>query len=147
MVTRDSDERDTEPATECRALVDSARRDFGKTGLALSGVLFTLASGSAVGAAFVCKSPSGFLSGNLSAHGAPITCSGLTPGYWGTHPTLWPATLQVGTCAAAPCTKSVDWTGGTPFSNFFNCAGGGVIYSTYSMMQVIWLTGNLDPNQ
>jgi hypothetical protein len=127
--------------------VNTTRRDLAKSGLMLSGVMLTLASRSAVGGNFVCKSPSGFLSGNLSAHGTPITCSGRSSGYWGTHPTQWPAPYQAGTCSNSTCTQAADWSHGTTFRSVFNCNGQGTIYAQYSMMQVVWLGGNLDPNQ
>lgn len=127
--------------------VNDSRRQFTKSGLAVSGVLLTLASRSAVGGNFVCKSPSGFLSGNLSQHGTPTTCSGLSPGYWGTHPAQWPMPYQPGKCNHKTCTTAADWSKGTSFRSVFNCNGQGVIYSQYSMMQVVWLTGNADPAQ
>lgn len=133
------------PARELPA--DESRRHFGKTTLAASGILLTLASRSSVGGNFICKSPSGFLSGNLSAHGTPVTCSGLSPGYWGTHPAQWPMPYQPGSCTANPCTNPAAWTGGTAFRSVFNCAGNGTLYAQYTLMQVIWLTGNLDPFQ
>ncbi|TAN75820.1 MAG: hypothetical protein EPN14_08360 [Gallionella sp.] len=126
--------------------VDESRRRFTKSGLAVSGVLLTLASRSALGNGFVCKSPSGFLSGNVSAHGTPQTCSGLTPGYWGNRPNGWPLPYLPGTCHSQ-CSNVSGWTGGTIFSNVFNCNGNGSIYNTYTMMQVIWLGGGGDPYQ
>lgn len=138
---------DSEHTVEQGIVVDKSRRQFAKTGLAVSGVLLTLSSRSAVGGNFVCKSPSGFLSGNLSAHGTPVTCSGLSPGYWGTHPVQWPMPYLPGLCAKNPCTNAADWSGGTPFCSVFNCAGNGTRYARYTLMQVIWLTGNLDPSQ
>lgn len=68
--------------------VNESRRRFGKSGLAVSGVLATLASRPVLGGE-VCKSPSGFLSGNLSTHGQQPVCEGRSPGYWKTH-TNWP---------------------------------------------------------
>jgi hypothetical protein len=61
--------------------LDTSRRRFTKSGLAVSGVLVTLASRPVLGSP-VCKSPSGFLSGNLSTHGTPPVCAGRSPGYW-----------------------------------------------------------------
>jgi hypothetical protein len=72
----------------CGNRVNESRRRFGMAGLAASGVLATLASRPVLGAE-VCKSPSGFLSGNLSTHGTPPVCAGRSPGYWKTH-TNWP---------------------------------------------------------
>lgn len=131
--------------------VDESRRRFTKSGLAVSGVLLTLASRSALGGDFVCKSPSGFLSGNVSAHGKPQTCSGRTPGYWGRNrPAQWPSPYLPGQCNSSSgnsCTNVSEWSGGTEFSSVFNCSGNGSIYKNYSMMQVIWLGGGGDPHQ
>lgn len=55
-------------------LVNDSRRRFGKTGLAASGVLLTLASRSALGAGAL--SPSGFISGNVSQQGATTSSLG-----------------------------------------------------------------------
>lgn len=70
-------------------LKSAGRRRFGKSGLAVSGVLATLASSPVLGDV-ICKSPSGFYSGNLSTHGKPPVCSGRSPGYWKNHLTDWP---------------------------------------------------------
>lgn len=64
-------------------LVNPSRRRFGKAGLATSGVLATLAARPVLGDP-VCKTPSGFLSGNLSRPGSSV-CQGRSPGYWKTH--------------------------------------------------------------
>jgi hypothetical protein len=125
---------------------NDSRRDFTKSGLLLSGILLTLASRSALGGNFTCKSPSGFLSGNLSNHGTPSTCSGKSPGYWGNQPAQWPRPYQPGICKKS-CTKIANWSGGTAFRSIFNCTGQGQIYLPYSMMQVLWLPGNADPAQ
>ncbi|MDP2785870.1 MAG: hypothetical protein Q8O38_14960, partial [Sulfurimicrobium sp.] len=138
--------------------VDESRRRFTKSGLAISGVILTLASRPVLGD-FVCKSPSGFLSGNVSAHGTPLLCSGLTPGYWGNwggsgpQPNMWPSPYLPGEwkkCdrqTGASCTHVSEWSGGTLFSSVFNCNGNGTIYSSYTMMQVIWLGGGGDTDQ
>lgn len=130
--------------------VDESRRRFTKSGLAVSGVLLTLASRSALGNGFVCKSPSGFLSGNVSAHGNPQLCSGRTPGYWGTHPEQWPLPYLPGSCSGSTlrsCTQASNWSGGTLFSSVFDCSINGSIYNGYTMMQVIWMAGGTDPHQ
>lgn len=130
--------------------VDGSRRRFTKSGLVASGVLLTLASRSALGTGFVCKSPSGFLSVNASTHGTPKTCSGRTPGYWGTHPEQWPSPYLPGTCDFSngkSCSSVEDWSGGTLFSSVFNCNNKGSKYKRYSMMKVIWLGGGGDPDQ
>jgi hypothetical protein len=135
--------------------VDESRRRFTKSGLAVSGVMLTLASKHSLGGGLVCKSPSGFLSGNLSTHGAPKYCSGCTPGYWATHggggpqPNGWPSPYQPGTCSGTQ-THYASWSGGTKFNDRqfgFQCNGFGQVYKPYSMMQVLLLSGGGDPNQ
>jgi len=142
--------------------VDVSRRRFTKSGLAVSGVLLTLASrpslggGTGGGGGFTCKTPSGFTSANLSQHGTPKTCSGRTPGYWGTntdtsHP--WPLPYKTGKCIDTKKTQDYrSWsiTGATMFKDStlgFHCTGYGARYLNYSMMQVILLGGSGDPYQ
>ncbi|TCS38585.1 hypothetical protein EDC30_102324 [Paucimonas lemoignei] len=67
----------------------SSRRQFTKAGLGLSGVVLSLASRPVLGDV-VCKSPSGFLSGNASTHGPQPVCKGRSPGYWKNHKESWP---------------------------------------------------------
>lgn len=131
--------------TDRKPSVDASRRRL--AGVSASGILLTLASRTTLGGQFLCKTPSGFLSGNLSQHGTPITCGGVSPGYWGTHPTQWPLPYQAGACSTKTCTQSTDWSGGTLFRSVFNCTGHGMIYLNVSLMQVIWLSGNADPAQ
>ena len=131
--------------------IDGTRRRFTTSGLVVSGVLLTLASRPSLGGV-VCKSPSGFLSGNTSTHGSPQTCIGRTPGYWGNHPENWPSPYLPGSCnkKVGACTDSANWTGGTRFAdmgNGFHINNNGSIYLNYSMMQVIWLGGGGDPHQ
>lgn len=68
------------PRPESRP-VDLSRRKLGM-GLGVSAV-FTLASRPVL--AGQCMSPSSAASGNLSAHGTPPTCAGLTPAQWVAH--------------------------------------------------------------
>lgn len=71
-------------------IANESRRRFGKSGLAASGVILTLASQQGM-AALTCKSPSGSLSGNLKSHHGPApTCSGRSPGYWKKDHGDWP---------------------------------------------------------
>ena len=60
------------------------RRRLLKAGAAATPVVMTLLSRPAFGwnSANQCKTPSGFLSGNLSQTGNAQYCSGVTPGYW-----------------------------------------------------------------
>jgi hypothetical protein len=69
--------------------VANSRREFTKTSLGLSGVILSLASRPVLGDV-VCKSPSGFLSGNASTHGPQPVCQGRSPGYWKNHADSWP---------------------------------------------------------
>jgi hypothetical protein len=127
--------------------VDESRRHATKSGLALSGVLLTLASRPSLGAD-VCKTPSGFMSANLSFHGTPITCAGLSPGYWGNHPEAWPSPYQADTAAVPKKgkTAAIPATLGTMFNNVSLGFRGGN-FAGKSMMGVIWLGGQGDPYQ
>lgn len=132
--------------------VDASRRHFTKSGLAVSGVLLTLASRSAL-AQVACKSPSGYQSGNVSQHGTPVTCSGLTPGGWQntvTHP--WPSPYSPGTCTEINGGGNCKtWANdGTMFNDpflGFNCTNNGLPFASRSMMQVILLNGQNDATQ
>ena len=79
-------------------LVDESRRHFTKSGLVVSGVLLTLVSrpslggGGGYGGGHVCKSPSGFLSGNLSHHGSHQHGGGKSCDYWRTNCHSWGST-------------------------------------------------------
>ncbi len=97
--------------------VDESRRRFTKSGVAASGVLLTLASRPVLGDV-VCKSPSGFLSGNQSSHGTPSICQGRSPGYWKNHVESWPI---------PPDTK---------FINTFPC-GPTSVYAKYTLLQLV----------
>lgn len=97
---------------------NASRRRFGKSGLAASGVLITLASRPVLGTE-VCKSPSGFLSGNLSTHGPAPICKGRSPGYWKNH-TKWPIPNRT-TCK---------------FSSVFTCPRGSP-YAKVTMLELL----------
>lgn len=60
---------------------DKSRRSFAKSGLVASGILLTLSSRPVLGAT-VCVSPSGFISGNTSTHGALPVCDGRSAGFY-----------------------------------------------------------------
>ncbi len=97
--------------------VNNARRRFAKSGLAASGIILTLRSRSVM-AGTVCKSPSGFLSGNQSSHGPqPIACA-RSPGYWKEHPGAWPISTNA------------------KFNDVFGCSYHSP-YAKYTMMQVL----------
>lgn len=149
--------------------VDQSRRRFTKSGAVVSGVLLTVASRPSMGGGWggggwggggkggwVCKTPSGFLSANLSQHGKSQTCSGRTPGYWGTncdssHP--WPTPYKIGTCTNTKYQQQwTSWstTGATMYKDLnlgFHCTGFGSGYLKYSMLQTILLSGWGDPYQ
>ena len=151
-------------ATSPARSVDESRRRFGKSGLAVSGVLLTLASRPVLGQ-WACQSPSGFQSGNVSTHGQPTLCEGRTPGYWQAPNKQWPSPYTAGTCTNKKQPSSndpVDWTGGTPFSDTFSCGMNGAMYksaclhvknapckptSPLSLMQVLLLGGTNDRYQ
>lgn len=60
---------------------DLARRRFTQSGLAVSGVLMTLAAQPVLGQQ-VCTTPSVAASANLSPHGPPVICNGQSPLVW-----------------------------------------------------------------
>ncbi len=64
--------------------VDSSRRRFTKSGLAATGVILTLASRPVLANTF-CRSPSGHMSGNTSAHIQEM-CFGNYPDYYANNP-------------------------------------------------------------
>lgn len=73
--------------TSQQGLENPGRRRFGRSGIAASGIIATLTSRPVLGT--VCKSPSGFLSGNLSKpEDGNLVCAGRSPGYWKNHG--WP---------------------------------------------------------
>lgn len=106
--------------------VNISRRRLTGAGLGMSAI-FTLASRPVLAAQ--CATPSAAASGNLSHHGAPVICQGLTPGFWkqANKSQQWPAPYVQGTCSSlnGSCNSSPQsWTGGTQFHNVFG--GGGV---------------------
>ena len=134
-------------ADQTKQPVDESRRGFTKSGLALSGVILTLASRPVM--ACTCQSPSGFISGNVSASGTPPQCYGLSPGYWKNHPEAWPSPYKAGTCSSG-CGQAANWTtvGATMFAAVFNCSNHGAIYANYTMFQVVRLGGgSVDPQE
>ena len=127
---------------------DKSRRSFAKSGLVASGVLLTLSSRPVLGA-LVCKSPSGFESGNLSFHGTPITCAGLSPGYYMNHAN-WPSPYVADTTTTTFTKKKgsiTTVTPGTKFANVFNCSGNGKNLASLTMTEVLNLGGSGDPYQ
>lgn len=76
------------------ASVDASRRRFTRAGIAVSGVMLTLASRPVLGtgnySTKCCKSPSGWQSANKSATGKPPVCEGKAPTYWKDRKNSWP---------------------------------------------------------
>lgn len=111
-------------APEQLTSANTSRRQFTKAGLGISGVLLSLASRPVLGDV-VCKSPSGFLSGNASTHGPQPVCQGRSPGYWKNHENNWPVATD------------------TQFSSVFPAPSSSV-YAKYTLLQL--LTPQQDDN-
>lgn len=93
---------------------------------------------------------SGMLSGNLSQQ--QYQCQGGTPGFWGTHPRVWPFPYDPGVSSLAPKKRGATgnngvYTGGTLFYNTFSTARRIVVYNNVSMMNVIQMSGTDDRYQ
>lgn len=128
---------------------DQTRRRLTGSALGASAIL-TLASSPVLGwtGGGQCLTPSGFASGNLSSHGTPPTCTGRTPGYWGTHPEAWLSPYSPGTCAQSVNGTCKVWkSDGTLFHPLFNGTTFIKNGKSLTLMQVIWLQGNGDPYQ
>lgn len=122
MTTKDSQEQScsthASPAAHGQLnSSDAGRRHFTKASLGISGVILTLASRPVLGNV-VCKSPSGFLSGNASTHGPQPVCQGRSPGYWKNHEGSWPIATD------------------TQFSNVFSTPPSSV-YAQYTLLQLL----------
>lgn len=122
----------TEQAEPIKTTIDEqslgathSRRQFAKASLGLSGVLLSLTSKPVLGDV-VCKSPSGFLSGNASTHGPQPVCRGRSPGYWKNHVESWPIATD------------------TQFSRVFPTRPSSV-YAKYTLLQI--LTPQQDDSQ
>jgi hypothetical protein len=73
---------DPEPSMTHAQVPNPSRRRFNRAGVGASAVILTLASRTVL-AQSVCKSPSGFISANQSAHGTEQPqCNGYTPEIW-----------------------------------------------------------------
>lgn len=131
---------------------DLGRRRFTKSSLAASGVILTLASRPVL-ADTVCKSPSGFLSGNVSHHIEQL-CYGNYPSYYANNPDAWKGTRYIPGTYNTKETNSTDasstsstvnsnstkdinkWVGGTQYQQAFP---GSSRFPGKSMMQVLWM--------
>jgi hypothetical protein len=98
------------------AIKNPSRRLFTRAGLGASGVLLTLACKPVLGGV-VCKSPSGFLSGNQSTHDTGALCAGRNPQYW-KMTSSWPISKR------------------TPFHRLFSC-GPGSAFETCSLAEIV----------
>lgn len=141
---------DQSAASEQQTGVNDSRRRFTQAGIGVSAI-FTLASRPVL--AGQCFTPSAAVSGNLSTHGTPPSCSGLSPGFWKEHPTAWVGGITPGTCNSTngnSCNKLENWSGGTPFHPYFSGAtfminkGNG--QTSLSMMQVLQLNNGNGSN-
>ena len=118
---------------------EAGRRRLLQGGLAAGPVILTLFSRPALGwgTPGTCTTPSGFLSGNLSQHGNPTSCSGRTPGYCKQlqHFAAWPAPYF-------PTT--VSGSGGHQATKFHSATTGfnGTQFGTQTMLQVLETGGN-----
>lgn len=135
------------------------RRRLTSVGLGVSAI-FTLAGRPVLAAQ--CTSPSAAASGNLSQHGAPLTCTGRTPGYWKQpqHANAWVAPYTQGTCSGGGsgngsngsngsngCSASPqNWTGGTLFHDVFAGSNFKVNNQSLSMNQVMVMNNNSYPD-
>jgi hypothetical protein len=108
-------------AEEGLSRVANSRRQFAKSSLGISGVILSLASRPVLGDV-ICKSPSGFMSGNASTHGPQPVCQGRSPGYWKNHADSWPISTD------------------TQFTSVFPASPTSV-YAQYTFLQL------LDPRQ
>lgn len=88
-VKPDSGQAPMSVGPEQKEIASPSRRRFGSAGLVATGLLASVSSPSALGGELVCRSPSGFLSGNLSTPGEQPICAGRSPGYWKNHAS-WP---------------------------------------------------------
>lgn len=150
---------DQSAASEQQAGVNDSRRRFTQAGIGVSAI-FTLASRPVL--AGQCFTPSAAVSGNLSTHGTPPSCSGLSPGFWKEHPTAWVGGISPGTFTNVngstiknqSNSQSINgvqnWSGGTPFHPYF----GGQRFminvnntsASLSMMQVLQLNNGNGSN-
>jgi hypothetical protein len=129
------------PAQRDGAPANPGRRRFTRAGIGASGVILTLASDPALGATgtttpFMCRSPSGSLSGGLQSQPGTqtVVCNGLSPGYWINHPEAWPNSIY-------PVTTKQH--SATTYASVFPF-GSTNLYKTGSLMSV--MTNN-DPAQ
>ncbi len=147
-----TNKQSTESIEDKTKSADLTRRRFTKSGLAASGVILTLASRPVL-ADTVCKTPSGFHSGNVSSHIEQL-CFGNYPSYYANNPDAWKATRYIpatydtkeaqstdasstSSTTNSNSSKDIDkWVGGTQYSQAFP---GSNRFPGKSMMQVLWM--------
>ena len=114
--------------------IKKGRRHFLIGAAKTAPVILTVAGRPALGAQCF---PSGFASGNLSKPDEPMSCGGLSPGYWKNHITSgdWPYPYQPGTCASMGCNHGVH-SNGTMFDTAFELSGSS--HAGETMLQVLW---------
>ena len=143
----DSDKDSTMAShAQLQAPVNDSRRRLTGAGLGMS-VIFTLASRPVLAA--TCTTASAAASGNLSQHGAPLICTGRTPGYWKNpqHANAWPAPYKQGTCTSkGGCSNSPqNWTGGTGFHPLFGGSNYKINNKSLSLNQVMVMNDSSYP--
>lgn len=118
MDNHENQPMDHEPTNEAamRGEVNASRRRFTRLGIGASGVVMTLASRSVL-AQNTCKSPSGFLSNNASAHGDPAICTGSDPAGWSAMQ-RWPIEESTTFVSIFGETSTAAWIKTTKFSFF-----------------------------
>lgn len=110
-------------AVDAETTINRSRRRLTGAGVGVSAI-FTLASRPVL--AIQCVAASAAASGNLSQHGTPPQCVGLSPGFWKAeqHGSEWPSPYQQGTASSSSANSSgnggsssspSNWSGGTAF--------------------------------
>jgi hypothetical protein len=120
MDNHENQPMDRQPANETAMQqgVNTSRRRFTRLGLGASGVVMTLASRSVL-AQSACKSPSGFLSNNASAHTDPAVCTGSDPAGWSAS-TSWPIDEKTTFVSVFGSTTAASWTKKINNKSFFD---------------------------
>lgn len=113
---------ETKPSDE----INPSRRKLTGAALGVSAV-FTLSSRPVW--AGQCMTPSAAVSGNLSQHGTPTLCSGLSPGYWKEHAESWPPPYAPGTATNANINPNASASaGGQGYANQVQSWSGGTLF-------------------
>ncbi|MBT9589828.1 MAG: hypothetical protein IV089_02765 [Thiobacillus sp.] len=156
MTDRSPDTQDSQNEATPDDAFNPSRRKLTGAVLGVSAV-FTLASRPVL--AGQCMSPSAAVSGNLSQHGTPTVCSGLSPGYWKEKPESWPSPYAPGTATNSKVkgpgyTNQVqNWSEGTLFHPIFSGSqfmadlddNATTAKTSLSMMQVMIMSDGNNP--